>query len=115
MKTLKYIFALAAIIVASFGYAQSSSSTKIITFKVDGNCGMCKDRIENALSIKGVKSANWNVKTKMIEVVYKPSKISELQIHQAIAKIGHDTEKVKATKEDYQGLHGCCKYRDNPE
>jgi periplasmic mercuric ion binding protein len=114
MKSIKYIFALVAIAIASFGYAQSSG-TKTITFKVDGNCGMCKDRIENALSIKGVKSSTWNVKTKMIEVIYKPSKITEMQIHQAIAKVGHDTDKVKATKEDYKGLHGCCKYRDNPE
>ena len=27
-----------------------------------------------------------------------------------IADIGHDTDKVKATEEQYQKLHGCCHY-----
>jgi hypothetical protein len=28
----------------------------------------------------------------------------------AIAKVGHDTDDVKSTEEDYQNLHGCCQY-----
>jgi periplasmic mercuric ion binding protein len=113
MKSLKYIFAIAAIVVSSMAFAQSPKKPVTATIKVEGNCGMCKDRIENALSVKGIKSADWNVKTKMLTVVYVPAKISEQQIHKIIAKAGHDTDKVKATKEDYEGLHGCCKYRDN--
>jgi periplasmic mercuric ion binding protein len=115
MNSLKYIFAIAAIVVSSMAFAQSPKKPVTATFKVEGNCGMCKDRIENALSVKGIKTADWNVKTKMLTVVYVPAKISEEQIHKIIAKAGHDTEKVTATKEDYQDLHGCCKYRENPE
>ncbi|MFP5469965.1 MAG: heavy-metal-associated domain-containing protein [Bacteroidia bacterium] len=113
MNTIKYFLAIIAIAVASFGYSQST--TKTIKFKVDGNCDMCKKRIENALDVKGIKYANWDVKTKQIEITYKTDKISEDQIHQLIANVGHDTEKVKATKENYNKLHGCCKYRENPE
>ena len=31
-------------------------------------------------------------------------------VKKAIAKVGHDTEGVKATKEDYDNLHSCCQY-----
>jgi len=33
-----------------------------------------------------------------------------MEIHEAIAAVGHDTEKVKATDEAYEELHTCCKY-----
>ena len=33
------------------------------------------------------------------------------QIHKAIARVGHDTDLVKATQKVYNKLHGCCKYR----
>jgi mercuric ion binding protein len=115
MKTLKYIFALAAIVIGTLAFGQSSKKPVTISFNVEGNCDMCKDRIENALSVKGIKSADWNIKSKTLTVVYVPAKITEEKIHQLVAKAGHDTEKVKATKEDYEGLHGCCKYRENPE
>ena len=31
-------------------------------------------------------------------------------VKKAIAKVGHDTDEVKATDEDYEKLHGCCMY-----
>jgi periplasmic mercuric ion binding protein len=91
--------------------AKATPDKKTIVFKVYGNCGMCKKNIESALEIKGVKSAVWNVETKMIEVVYLPEIITEDKIHEAIAKAGYDTDKVKARDEDYKRLHTCCQYR----
>ena len=32
-------------------------------------------------------------------------------IHKAIAKAGHDTEKFKSDNETYNSLPDCCKYR----
>ncbi len=72
----------------------NDSLTKI-TFKVFGNCGMCKNRIEKALKNGGVANSSWDSETKMIEVNYDASKISEDKIHHLIADAGHDTEKVK--------------------
>jgi hypothetical protein len=46
--------------------------------------------------------------------VYNPKKIKELDLHQAVAAVGHDTKKVKATDAAYAKVHGCCKYR-SPE
>jgi len=31
-----------------------------------------------------------------------------------LAKVGHDTDEVKATDEVYENLHHCCKYERKP-
>ncbi len=84
-------------------------------FKVYGNCGMCEKTIEKAAkSIKGVKKANWDKKTKMIEITFDAEKTTLMDIHQAIADVGYDTKKAKAKDEVYNELHSCCKY-DRPK
>lgn len=83
-----------------------------IEFQVSGVCGMCEARIEKALDVPGIVSAEWDQKTQKATVAYKTKVISEDQIHQLVAAVGHDTEKYKATDEVYQNLHGCCKYRE---
>ncbi len=36
---------------------------------VNGLCGMCKNRIENAaLKVRGVDSADWNIESRMLKV-----------------------------------------------
>ena len=83
------------------------------SFKVYGNCGMCKNRIETALDRTGVKMASWDAKTKNLEVVYNPKKISEDKIHAIITEVDHDTDKAKAATEVYSKLPFCCLYRDH--
>ena len=107
-KTL--ILMVAVMITMAF-----SNATKPIIekFKVFGNCPQCKERIENALDVKGIKSADWNIDSKMLEVVFNPEKMNVQKIHELIAASGHDTEKVKSDSLVYSGLPNCCKYRDN--
>jgi copper chaperone CopZ len=105
------LFAL-LVLISSVSYAQKEAVA--IQFKVWGNCEMCQKTIETALDVKGVKTAKWNLKTKMLEVVYLPSKISEAKIHQLVAGSGYDTEKVKADDKMYGDLHECCKYPRKP-
>lgn len=81
-----------------------------ITFKVFGNCGMCKNRIEKALKVDGIGKAQWDTETKMLDVKYDAEKISLAEIHQLIANAGHDTEIAKAKDETYNELPGCCQY-----
>lgn len=78
-----------------------------------GNCEMCKKRIEDALDVNGIKYASWNSTTKQLELVYNPKKIDEQEIHNLIAKAGHDTEKAKAPDTVYASLPFCCLYRDH--
>lgn len=81
------------------------------TFKVYGNCGMCKSRIESTLkTVEGIKSAKWDVDSKMITVTFDSDKITLLKINEIIAAAGHDTDKVQAVEKVYNGLPGCCKY-----
>jgi len=81
------------------------------TFKVSGNCSMCKDRIEEAaLSLDGVNSASWSEETKLLEVSFNNDKVKLGKIHKAIAKAGHDTEKEMAPDEVYNDLPACCLY-----
>ncbi|MCO6479030.1 MAG: TonB-dependent receptor [Phaeodactylibacter sp.] len=83
-----------------------------IRFHVDGVCGMCEERIENAaLSTVGVRYAHWDIPSKLLTVTLSPEPFDEGALHQNIANVGHDTEKMKAPDEAYEALHACCKYR----
>jgi hypothetical protein len=88
-----------------------NSKVGLPSFKVFGKCDMCKSRIEKAaLGVKGVKSANWNKSTQMLQVeLSEGTKLEDVQ--KAVAKAGHDTELVKADDKTYKGLPACCKYR----
>jgi len=81
-----------------------------VMFRVGGNCGMCKDRIEAAaLAVDGVIDANWDKETKKIHINFSaPANADDIQ--KAIAKVGHDTDKYKADNNVYDDLHGCCQY-----
>ena len=100
-------------LVQMAGIAQSDSAVKseTIEFKVYGNCGMCKSRIEKALKVDGVESAKWDKDTKMTNVIFDSDKITVDQLHQLVAEVGHDTEMIKAEDETYNKLHSCCKYK----
>ena len=79
--------------------------------EVNGNCEMCKKRIEKAaFSVKGVKSADWHIDDHMLHLIINEEKCSVTDVKKAIIKVGHDTKDLKATKEDYEKLHGCCLY-----
>jgi cation transport ATPase len=81
------------------------------SIEVNGNCDLCKKRIEKAaFSVVGVKSAIWNVETHQLALIINEEKCTILEVKTAIAKVGHDTDEVKATDADYQKLHSCCQY-----
>ena len=81
------------------------------TFKVYGNCGMCKKRIESSLKdVKGVTKATWDVKSKMMKVTFDPHEISLEKIKTTIASVGHDVDGVKAEDKIYNNLPNCCQY-----
>ncbi len=110
MKTISLILLL---FVGSLTYAQTENNTKTLTktFWVNGVCEMCQKRIQKAaLSVNGVKLAQWDIDTKMLKVIYKTKKCSLLDIQKAIAQAGHDNAGIRATDEAYDNLHNCCHY-----
>ena len=83
---------------------------KKIKFQVNGVCEMCKNRIETALDVKGIRLADWNIKTKFCRVKFNSEVISENDIYKLISGVGHDTPIYKASDEDYNNLYHCCHY-----
>ena len=107
MKINKLLFIVMALFVT-----QTISAQKKTSFIVDGECGMCKNRIENkALEFNYVDEANWNKDTKILSLKLKSSHSTD-EIQRAIASIGHDTEKYKSEENIYESLPGCCHYRE---
>ena len=114
MKKVKLFLILALMLGIGAGVsAQTTSKTsgsKTETFKVSGECNMCKARIEKNAREEGATSATWDVKTKMVTVTFDPAKTSVDALSKKFASVGHDTEKYKADDKAYEALPGCCHY-----
>jgi copper chaperone CopZ len=94
-------------------FAQKPSKAPVTTtFWVAGVCGMCEQTIEQALDVKGVITADFNLASNQLTITYKPTKISEAQLHSILNEVGYDTEKSACTDEQYKRVHGCCMYRE---
>lgn len=107
------------LLVALFGMAANAQEKKNKNAKyvveVNGNCDQCKKRIEKAaFSVPGVKSAVWDVGSHELNLIVNEEKTSVENVEKALAKAGHDAGNTKATQEDYENLHSCCKYDRNP-
>jgi len=108
MKQLLLIFTVFA---TTLTFAQNKNAKT--TIEVDGVCGMCKERIEKAaIRTKGVKSAVWSIESHELKLIYDERKTDIETISKKLASVGHDTKLVKATEEQYNSVHPCCRYRD---
>ena len=108
---MKKLFVIYLLISPFVLLAQNKNTEKVI-FEVTGNCEICKKRIEkSALTVKGVKAANWDIPSNLISIVYNPNRATLLKIQNTIAQIGHDTPLAKAPDEIYNKLPLCCIYR----
>lgn len=122
MKNISiYLLLVVVFSICSCSYSNSEKSipeTKTVTnngvttstFKVWGNCDMCKETIENSLKVDGIQKADWNSDTKLMKISYDASKISLDQIEKNIAKVGYDNVKYKGDDAAYSSLHECCQY-----
>ena len=69
-----FLFAGVQTINAQTKSGGTKSTVKTSTFKVWGNCGMCKTTIEGAAKKSGATYASWNVDTKVMTVKYASRK-----------------------------------------
>ncbi|MBB4800409.1 cation transport ATPase [Flavobacterium nitrogenifigens] len=107
------LFLIAIITFLGFSAQAQTKKNKNLkyTTEVNGNCEQCKKRIEKAAyGVPGVKTASWDISSHQLSVILNEEKTTPLDLNKAIAKVGHDTKEVKATTEDYDNLHSCCKY-----
>lgn len=108
MKTILIISIVTLFTFNSF--SQKSTKIDTIKFEVKGVCGMCKERIENAALIKGVKWVEWDKMTDTLTVIYRNDKLDILDVHKSIAEVGHTTDQVECNMEAYNKLPACCAY-----
>lgn len=107
MKTLKIIL-VAAVCIATTARTYSQK-TRTESFKVAGECGTCKKKIEKSAREAGATYAAWDQHTKILKVSYNAgTDVSAIQ--QKIADAGYDTPKFRATDEAYNSLDKCCQY-----
>ena len=108
MKQIKSIMLL---LIATIAFTVTKAqNVKTDSFKVWGNCGMCKKTIEKAAKGDGVEKAEWNRETKIFTLVYNPAKTNNKKIQKAIAAAGYDTDKFAGDDKAYEKLPGCCQY-----
>ena len=110
MKNILFGILLLAVTFSAQAQAKKNKNAKYTT-EVNGNCELCKKRIEKAaFSVAGVKVAVWDLDSHQLSLILNEEKASVLDVKKAIAKVGHDTDEVKATDETYANLHSCCQY-----
>jgi mercuric ion binding protein len=102
---------LSLVALFMFGALAVFAGNKTEKIKVLGACGMCETRIEKtAKAIEGVSKADWSKETEILEVKFDDTKTSVDKIEKALAVVGHDTEKYKASDDVYNKLPACCHY-----
>lgn len=116
--TNKYFAGINISTAFDFGSKNSNNSTEqsekisTIKLKVNGNCDMCKARIEGiANKARGVISSEWNKETKILTLFYSDGKPDSDALLKLLAQAGHDNEKYIADDEVYKKLPKCCLYR----
>ena len=119
---ITYTILLTMFMVLGFSFSSSAQSAKpakgmeqTVSFKVEGNCGDCKARIETtALDVKGVKKAEWDRQTDML-VLVGSTKMDKQKVADALAKAGHRSELAEADPKSYAKLPACCQYDSGTE
>ena len=110
VKNIFLVLLMTAFAFSVQSQEKKNKNAKYVT-EVNGSCEQCQKRIQKAAySVVGVKSASWDVATHQLSVIINEEKCSLADVKKAIAKVGHDTDLVKSTKEDYDNLHHCCQY-----
>ena len=96
-------------LITLFAAGQLAFAKSVVTkFKVEGQCGECKERIEKALDVKGISFAEWDKNTKMLTIRYNDARFSEDDIHKMVSDLGYSTSKKPANKVAEAKLPGCC-------
>ena len=101
------IFLVAAVCISTL--AAHAQKTRTESFKVAGECGTCKKKIEKAAREAGATYAAWDMNSKMLKLSYNAG-TDVAAIQQKIADAGYDTPKFKASDAAYNSLDKCCQY-----
>lgn len=86
------------------------AQTDTLVIHTSAECGTCKSKIEKNMNYeRGVKSAELDLSTKNLTLVYNPEKTNPDKLRLALSRIGYDADTVQADQKAYQRLPDCCK------
>lgn len=71
MKKTRFVVILLLATISYFGCTTKIKNGRTETYKVWGNCSMCKKTIEQAANIKNEVLAEWDKDTKIITLSYE--------------------------------------------
>ena len=109
MNIPKLITLILAFFLSLNGFGQIKNK-KTESFRVWGNCGMCKKNIENAVFQKNIAIARWNAETQLVVLFFDSTQTKSDILLKKIADAGYDNDKFTADDKTYNNLHGCCQY-----
>jgi len=104
-----HVLILGCFLTLLFNGAQAQSATATLHIETSAICEMCKNRLETELGyLRGIKSVNLNLDTKVLTLVYKPKKQSPEFIRQKISGLGYRADTVAADPKAFEALPACC-------
>lgn len=109
MKALNLLLASVSFALLSSCAAQMKN-TRTVSLRIDGDCGMCEERIEKAGNVNGEAQVNWDPDTKQATIAYDSTRTNLDAILKRIAQAGYDTPNYLAPDAAYAQLPGCCQY-----
>ncbi len=113
-KSFIKIYCLAIFILLANNVIAQRVKNDTIIITTSAQCEICKERIEKNLVYEpGIKSANLNLETKNVTIVYKPEKIDANKIKEVISKTGYDADEIPADEKAYSKLPPCCQKNSN--
>lgn len=92
------------------GCAAQMRHTKSETVRINGDCDMCKTRIEKVAFLKGEAQAVWDTDAKTAVVTYDSTRTTLDALLQRVAQAGYDNQAYRAPDPAYASLPGCCQY-----
>ena len=104
-----YIVAVCFMLLSSVSFAQLKNE-KTETAAVNGNCGMCKKRIEKAGNVKNEAQVVWDADSQRASIVFDAEKTTKEAVLKRIAAVGYDNEAFLAPDKAYGELPECCQY-----
>lgn len=113
MRIVITILTAFAFMLAACGPTVKNAKTE--TFKVFGNCEMCKKTIETAANKGDEAKVTWDKDTKIATIVFDTTKTKADDVLKRIALAGYDNEKYLAPDDAYSKLHECCQYERAPK
>lgn len=105
---------LLVIVFVAMSFVNIPRKKEKIIIHTSAVCDQCQTRIEtHLLGVKGIYSAELNLETKELTVVFNPDKINAADIRLILSNLGYDADDVKKNQVAFENLPQCCKSHES--